>query len=259
MNADDFGFTRDVNEGIVEAHVSGILTATTLMANGEAFEHAVALARANPSLDVGCHLVFVQGASVADPVRRLPDTVTQLISARNPDLYGEASAQIRKLLQAGIRPTHLDTHKHTHLWPPALKAVSAVAREFGILWVRWPFDYARGRRRGITAAMGLVKPMFARSLSGLNRTDRFTGFDLTGHLDTASLVETLNHLPDGLTEFMCHPGRLTDDLRNARTRLKESRATELAALVSREARDAIERKGIELTNYLGEMRLLTRP
>ena len=67
VNADDFGFTRDVNEGIVEAHRHGILTATTLMANGDAFDHAVALARENPSLDVGCHLVLVQGKSVLDP------------------------------------------------------------------------------------------------------------------------------------------------------------------------------------------------
>ena len=61
VNADDVGFTPDVNEGIVEAHRDGILTATTLMANGDAFDDAVKLARAVPSLDVGCHLVLVGG------------------------------------------------------------------------------------------------------------------------------------------------------------------------------------------------------
>src|ERR1700691_5844034 len=81
VNADDFGFTRDVNEGIIETHRNGILTATTLMANGAAFDHAVALARENPSLDVGCHLVLVQGRSVADPSRELPATLTELARA----------------------------------------------------------------------------------------------------------------------------------------------------------------------------------
>src|SRR5271170_141489 len=81
VNADDFGFTRDVNEGIVEAHRNGILTATTLMANGAAFDHAVGLARQIPSLDVGCHLVLVQGQSVADASRALPSTIAELARA----------------------------------------------------------------------------------------------------------------------------------------------------------------------------------
>ena len=67
VNADDFGFTRDVNQGIVEAHCRGILTATTLMATGESFEHAVQLARENPSLDVGCHLVLVGAPRFREP------------------------------------------------------------------------------------------------------------------------------------------------------------------------------------------------
>ena len=64
VNADDFGFTRDVNEGIVAAHQRGILTATTLMANGMQFGHAADLALANPNLDVGCHLVLIGGKSL---------------------------------------------------------------------------------------------------------------------------------------------------------------------------------------------------
>ena len=66
VNADDFGFTPDVNEGIVEAHRHGILTATTLMANGAAFEDAVRLARERPTLDIGCHLVLIGGHVAAD-------------------------------------------------------------------------------------------------------------------------------------------------------------------------------------------------
>jgi len=99
VNADDFGFTRDVNSGIVEAHQRGILTATTLMANGGAFDDAVRLARENPALDVGCHLVLVGGVSLVDRNRALPHTVADLVNAvwrRRLRPYDELKAQIDK-------------------------------------------------------------------------------------------------------------------------------------------------------------------
>ena len=257
VNADDFGFTRDVNAGIVEAHRYGILTATTLMANGNAFEDAVALARENPSLDVGCHLVLVQGRSVSDPSRALPSTVMDLVRAlmkHELPLYEEAVAQVQKLIDAGIRPSHIDTHKHTHLLPPVLNAVARVAREFEIPWVRRPFDFGidagtRATKRLVALGMRIMRPGFAGALSELRTTDHFAGFQITGTLDKGSLAATLGRLPEGLTEFMCHPGKLGPELRSASTRLKESREIELAALVSPETRQVIEQRGIELTNY----------
>ena len=107
VNADDFGFTPDVNEGIVEAHRRGILTATTLMANGAAFEDAVSLAAVNQTLDVGCHLVLVSGRSVLTG-RPFPLTVSQLLMAiakRQIRIYDELAAQVRKIVAAGIEPT----------------------------------------------------------------------------------------------------------------------------------------------------------
>jgi predicted glycoside hydrolase/deacetylase ChbG (UPF0249 family) len=257
VNADDFGFTHDVNEGIVEAHRNGILTATTLMANGAAFDHAVTLARGNPSLDVGCHLVLVQGRSVAVPSRELPSTMTELVRALvlgKLPVYEELFAQVRKIVQAGIRPTHLDTHKHTHLLPPVLEAVARVAQEFRIPWVRRPFDFgidrgARLTKSAIALGMRVTRPGFARALGNLKTTDHFAGFQITGMLKRANLIEILERLPEGLTEFMCHPGKLGPELRAAATRLKESREIELAALVSPEVRSVIERRGIELVNY----------
>lgn len=257
VNADDFGFTSDVNEGIIEAHRSGILTATTLMANGAAFEQAVALARQTPSLDVGCHLVLVQGRSVLDPARDLPRTVAGLLRqmlAKKLPVYDELSAQVRRIARAGIRPTHLDTHKHTHLLPPVLEAVARIAHEFRIPWVRRPFDFgiAAGARitKGATAVgMRVMRPAFSRALGELKTTDHFTGFQITGTLGAANLIDTIDRLPEGLTEFMCHPGKLGPELRSAKTRLKESREIELAALTSKEAREAIERRGIHLVNY----------
>jgi predicted glycoside hydrolase/deacetylase ChbG (UPF0249 family) len=257
VNADDFGFTPDVNEGIVEAHRHGILTATTLMANGAAFEHAVWLARENARLDIGCHLVLVQGRSVLHPERLLPATIPDLARAlarREMDVEAELRAQIRRICEAGIRPTHLDTHKHTHLLPPVLTAVARLAKEFGIVWVRRPFDFgidrkAAATKRLVALGMRLTRPAFATALNGLRATDHFTGFQITGALGTQRLIETLERLPEGLTEFMCHPGRLGEELRAAATRLKESRAIELAALTAPEVREVIQRRGIVLTCY----------
>jgi len=257
FNADDFAFTRDVNEGIVEAHRNGVLTATTLMANGNAFEHAVECARKTPSLDIGVHLVLVQGESVAHSGRALPATLQDLAKALirhdlNP--YEEAAAQAQKIVAAGIRPSHIDTHKHTHLFPSVLQAVSRVAREFDIPWVRRPFDYGTGRgaamtKRAVTKGMKMMRPRFAKVLVGLRMTDHFTGFGLTGTLDEAGMIATLESLPAGLTEFMCHPGNCGPELRSASTRLKESRAIELAALTSPEVRRVIDRRGIQITSY----------
>jgi predicted glycoside hydrolase/deacetylase ChbG (UPF0249 family) len=95
-NADDFGFTRDVNAGIVHGHRAGVLTSTTLMANGDAFDDAVRLAKETPTLDIGGHLVLVQGCSLLDG-RPLPETPRQLLSVlarRGLDVYAELKAQI---------------------------------------------------------------------------------------------------------------------------------------------------------------------
>jgi hopanoid biosynthesis associated protein HpnK len=267
VNADDFGFTHDVNRGIIEAHRQGILTATTLMATGDAFDDAVRLARENPTLDVGAHLVLVGGRPLAAAPGAWPSSIPQLlaaIAARRIRIYDELVAQVRRILDAGIRLTHLDTHKHTHLAPPVLDAVARIGEEFGIPWVRRPFDLpitaARGgapwARRASSRGLGLVSSRFERVLARRHcrTTDHFAGFQITGRFRTRELVALLQALPEGTTELMCHPGRLTGELRAARTRLKESREEELAALIAPETRRAVEENAIELVNYraLGE-------
>jgi predicted glycoside hydrolase/deacetylase ChbG (UPF0249 family) len=275
VNADDFGFTPDVNQGIVESHRRGILTATTLMANGAAFDDAVRLARETPSLDIGCHLVLIGGRSLLTG-RTYPLTVPRLLAAlarREIRAYEELKAQVWHILGAGIKPTHLDTHKHTHLAPPVLEAVARIAEEFGIHWVRRPFDFPmNARRRTVpatvpvtvptivpaakrltSAAMGLLRRRFHRVLQshGCRTTDHFAGFQITGRFHTAQLVDLLGMLPEGSTELMCHPGRCGEALRGERTRLKESRERELEALIAPEVRAAAERNGVELVGYLG--------
>jgi chitin disaccharide deacetylase len=253
-NADDFGYTRDVNDGIVHAHRAGILTATTLMATGKEFDHAVTLARENPGLDVGVHLVLVGGHGLPSSVAGL---MAEIASGRI-GIYDELSAQVRKVIAAGIRPSHLDTHKHTHLLPPVLNAVARIASEFQIPWVRRPFDYPLNvgsvpwRRQMVSRGLGFARARFHRVLTrqGCRTTDHFAGFQFTGHYGTAELARLIRELPEGVTEFMCHPGFCTAELQASRTRLKESRRRELDALTSSEVRRAVEESNVVLARYV---------
>jgi len=252
-NADDFGFTRDVNAGIVHAHRHGILTATTLMATGAAFDHAVSLARENPELDVGIHLVLVGSPGY-------PATVSGLIKAigmRRIPIREKLLAQVDRILEAGLRPTHLDTHKHTHLLPPVLDVVARISEEFRIPWVRRPFDLpmsAAGsswKTRLASMSFGFLRSRFHAKLANhhCRTTDHFAGFQITGRYNAAELSKLIRVLPEGTTEFMCHPGFCTGELRGARTRLKESRFRELHALVNPEVRKAIEESCVKLVRY----------
>jgi predicted glycoside hydrolase/deacetylase ChbG (UPF0249 family) len=249
VNADDFGFTRDVNAGIIEAHRNGILTATTLMATGSAFDDAVRLARETPSLDIGCHLVLVGAPG-------FPPTVAQLLRAialRRIRIHDELVKQVRRIIDAGIRPTHLDTHKHTHLLPPVLDAVARISEEFRIPWVRRPFDFPLqpGGVGWKNKLMRMTRGYFHHALARhhCRSTDWFAGFRLTGKYRSDDLVNVIRSLPEGVTEFMCHPGHCGDELRSAGTRLKESREEELRALTAPEVRAALEEAGITLANF----------
>jgi len=260
VNADDFGFTHDVNDGIVAAYRGGILTATTLMANGSAFNHAVELAQANPGLDVGCHLVLVGGRSVSLPAEPLPATVSALLQSltlRRIVLYNELRAQIERILAAGIRPYHLDTHKHTHLFPPVLDTVARLSEEYRIPWVRRPFDLpltgdnVPWSTQAVSRSLSFLRRRFHRVLirRGCRVTDHFAGFQITGRFHAADVVRLIRSLPPGITEFMCHPGYCTEELRAARTRLKESREEELRALVAPETKAALTAGHVRLSRY----------
>jgi predicted glycoside hydrolase/deacetylase ChbG (UPF0249 family) len=229
------------------------------MATGAAFDDAVRLAQENQSLDIGVHLTLVNAPSALDG-SPLPATVAELLKGlalRRVPVYDELRAQILRVLAAGIRPTHLDTHKHTHLAPPVLDAVARLAEEFDIRWVRRPFDFpltAAGvplRKRLTSQALGVVRRRFERLLGShrCRSTDHFAGFQITGRFRTAELVQLIEALPDGLTELMTHPGYCTAELLGARTRLKESRERELDALTAPETRLALTRCGVELASY----------
>jgi predicted glycoside hydrolase/deacetylase ChbG (UPF0249 family) len=243
VNADDFGFTPDVNAGIVDAHCGGVLTATTLMANGDAFDDAVRLAKQTPTLDIGAHLVLVKGHSLLDgrPLPETPGRLLAVLARGGLDVYAELKAQIEKIQAAGLPVSHLDSHKHTHLTPGVFRAVVRLADEFAIPWVRLPLE----------SIYRFASPFYRRLVRGKNVriTDHFLGFKLTGLLTEETFAQALDKLEDGTTEFMCHPAYLGPELRQARTRLKESRLRELEALTSPRIRKLISAKGIELSPF----------
>jgi hopanoid biosynthesis associated protein HpnK len=278
VNADDFGFTRGVNAGIVRAFKTGIVTSTTIMANGEAFEDAVSLARANPGLGVGCHLAAVGGMPVALPSEipslvdgngALPATLTKLVIklARglvpSEEIAREFRAQVLRVANSGIKITHLDSHKHSATHPRVTEALARVAIEFGIKSVRNPFErvfagrldlqpkWAYLKQFALSAAIAPAALEFTRIAReyGLKTPDRFFGVKLTGLLDTAAIRSMMESLSEGTTELMCHPGINDDDLAKAHTRLKQERERELEALSDTGLRVLAQELGVELISY----------
>jgi len=280
INADDFGYTAGVNRGIVEAHTHGIVTSSTLMAQGRAFEDAVRLAATVPDLSVGCHVVLIDGEPVLGP-EALP-SLTAPNSARfrdglksfaaraltghlNPrEIEAEAGAQIRKLQSAGVRVSHVDTHKHTHLFPDVLRPLLRAAWDCGVRAVRNPFGPAKPLQSSELLARPSLWTRYAevrvlRALAskfhdtakreGFVTPDGTLGVVVTGALDEKLFRAIAAIIPQGTWEFVCHPGYNDDDLKSANTRLRQSRETELQVLTMPEARALLSDQDIELISY----------
>lgn len=282
VNADDFGFTSGVNRGIVEAHTHGIVTSTTLMANGPAFDEAVRLAKTVPDLSVGCHVVLIDGQPLLE-AKRLPTLAAaqnggsqfrgslKMFAARaltarldSNEIEAEATAQIHKLQSAGISVSHVDTHKHAHLFPSVLRPLLRAARACGVHAVRNPFGPNRPLRSGELIVRPNLWTRYAevrvlRTLAGKFRhmakeegfatTDGTFGVVVTGVLDEKLFRHIAAIIPEGTWEFVCHPGYNDEELQRANTRLRLSRETELRVLTMPEVRGLLAGSEIELVSY----------
>ncbi len=244
------------------------------MANAPAFQDACALARANPRLGVGCHVVLVGGKSVV-PFREIPSladkdgnlsdsllgfaTKATLGQIRPGEIEREVRAQIDRIRAAGIEPSHLDSHKHTHAHPVVMNAIAKVARECGISRVRTPIERLRDswNSAGLSAqlaaavAVQLAAGPFA-SISrkyGLRSPDRFLGLAMTGKLGPVALRRMIESLLEGTTEIMLHPGECDDDLEKTGSRLQMHRQLELGGLLDPDVRLAVENEGVRLITY----------
>ncbi len=259
VNADDFGLTAGVNRAIVELHEAGVLTSATLMARAHATEEAIEMALARPSLGVGCHVVLVDGQPALPPekVPSLIDSRTgefyptlgkflpRLFAGRirSEDIEAEAAAQIELLQVRGLKLTHFDTHKHTHMFPPVLRSLLRAAKRAGIHAVRNPFEpewavalakRAPFLRRAEVAVLRRMGPRCQRMMheAGFRTTDGTIAVAATGILNESGVRSLLEHLPEGRWEFVTHPGYNDAELAQVRTRLKESRELERRALMA---------------------------
>lgn len=281
VNADDFGFTPGVNRAIVEAHTRGVVTSTTLMANGPAFAQAARLAKTVPRLSVGCHVVLIDGEPVLSS-EKLPSLVARspatgfrdglkTFAARaiagqiNPqEITSEATAQILKIQSAGIDVSHIDSHKHTHLFPKILRPLLRAASTRGVRAVRNPFGPRMPLRSGQLLARPNLWTRYAEvqilrrfagkfreavTREGFVTPDGTLGIEVTGKLDETLFDAIARSIPEGTWEFVCHPGYNDPDLQRAKTRLHESRETELRVLTLTTARELLSRDGIELISY----------
>lgn len=282
VNADDFGLTEGVNRAICEAHARGIVTSASLLATGTAFCSAVEMARALPQLGVGVHLNLTGGKPVADPA-----SIRSLVNARGQlayrptslvlkltmgqvhleDIERELRAQIEKVRAAGIRPTHLDGHKHIHAFPAIGRTVLRLAHECGIAAVRAPDETSVAltpllwrnpgasskivSQRLVALVLGWFAGSYRREARGAQIAvpERFYGISETGFLDRERLREILLALGDGTSELMCHPGYADAALIGVGTRLVAERQREFDAVSAAEIKSLAAELGIELVSF----------
>ena len=248
------------------------------MANGPAFKEATQLARTVPNLSIGCHVVLTDGEPVLG-AEQLPSLTTasrfrdgmmtfaaRAISGRMhaDEITAEATAQIRKIQSAGLAVSHVDTHKHTHIFPKVLRPLLRAAADCGVRILRNPFgprlplrsSHLLARpglwtRYAEVRALGQFAGKFREAVDreGFTTPDGTLGIVVTGALDESLFSAIARTIPEGTWEFVCHPGYNDADLQAGKTRLRESRETELRVLTLPAARNVLSQQGIELISY----------
>ncbi len=231
VNADDLGLTKGHNRAIIEAHNHGIVTSSSLLACGLAFSDAVEQVRSTPTLGVGVHLTLLEGGPVS-PVVQIPDLVDEqgqfglsyitlfrrlaLGQVRLEQVYREWRAQIQKVMGQGVHVTHLDSHKHIHMYPQLLPVVLALADEFNVRRMR----LSRPLRPLLS-----IKSMILWGLSiaaqrqadrrGVRTPDALLGLEASGRITAEHLLSMLRRPWQGTYELMTHPaypGRVLESL-----------------------------------------------
>jgi len=282
VNADDLGWTEGVNQGIADAFRNGIVTSASMLANGAAFEGGLEVARCAPGLGLGVHLNLSDGVPLADR-----ETVTSLLNDKGAFAGGPESlflrqmrrglvlreveiewdAQIQKVRDAGIEPTHLDGHKHVHMLPGLFEVALRLAKRHSIGAIRVALEESSLRtalasgekqRSGVVMKQGVQArglKLLARDVrgqaerAGIATADYFCGIAQTGELTQEGLKKFLKSLPEGTTELMCHPGYADAALKKTTTRLQDSRQKEMEILTDTGIRNLVASQGIRLIDY----------
>jgi len=272
INGDDFGISSATNHAILRAHREGILTSASLMVNGAAFEEAVALAKAHPSLSVGLHLVLVHGSATLPP-SEIPDLVNEQGEfSENPAAAGmayfffpslkaqikkELEAQIKKFLSTGLPLAHLNGHINIHVHPTVLGVLLDLAGRYGVKKIRLPqeelfvtlrLDRSRWIEKLTQWTIFETLSLSARRRlkeNGFRIPDRAYGLLEIGRMDEAYLLGLLDRIGEGCSEISFHLGEAPKDW----PAFYDSRQ-ELSALLSEVVRDKIKQSGLKLISYV---------
>jgi hopanoid biosynthesis associated protein HpnK len=271
VNADDFGLSTGVNQGIIDCFEQGILRSASLMPNGAAFDDAVRLARHTPGLGVGVHISLVAEPCVAprhelgglaDADGSLPSSYaaftrgycTRRFTRRA--IQREVEAQMQRVLATDLTLTHLDSHQHVHLLPGVFDIVADAARSAGIAVIRVPHERRLHRPRRLDmrnvqlqVLLALCRRARGRAhASELRTAHRFFGLSVSGALNEAALLHILHHVSPGVNEIMAHPGISDAELRR-RYQWGYDWDNEAAALQSPTVRHLVEQRGIRLAHF----------
>lgn len=242
INADDFGYSKGVNYGIIDAHQNGLVTSTTMMANMPAAEHASKLAFENPDLSVGIHFVLTCGAPVSTGVPSLVDeygnfkrlSVFEKDGSINPEeVEKEYRAQLERFLSFGLKPSHFDSHHHMHMHDLVYPVFEKLAKE-----------------QGVPIRISSPNPNHP---SYKYKTTKYFDYSFYNSEENAISVDLLIHILKKCSQFetseiMSHPAFLDQALLNG-TSYALPRALEHQILTSKEVRRAIEDLNIKLINY----------
>jgi len=270
VHADDFGISEDVNEGILKAHRNGVLTSTSIMANGRAFKDAIRKAKSNPSLDVGIHLTLVeeQPLSSVDVIPGLvspegnfhpnaADFTRRYLMGYVPvyQIRSELEKQIRRVLDTGIRISHLDSHQHLHMLPSILTTIIVLARKYKIPAIRIPSERLRFYMLKDLVRIPRLIQMGILNLFCLgkrrrvpNCTQNFVGFYYGGDLSTNNFYKLIDSLPsNGTCELMCHPGSQNSSQQYPHWNYHHFE--ELEALTNDKIANLLEDEGVLLVSY----------
>lgn len=275
VNADDFGLTSEINQGIIKVFREGILTSVSLVASGEAFEEAVALIHQHPTLDVGVHLTLTGEKSVL-PSEDIPTLVNTegyfrksvlhficdyLLNRINMDeVRRELRAQMQRIRQSGISLSHIDSHEHFHILPEILPIVVQLAHEFRINAIRAPLEQIKWSNFLLVYKWPrLIKQLgfnffFQRIRYCLNgcTPDYFFGFFDSGHLNMVCLARIISQLPTGVSELMCHPGLGGGRSKEKYAHWRYSWRDEYCILKHQSIFDLISRQKVMLTSFQSE-------
>lgn len=262
LHADDFGLTPGINQSIIELFQAGALCSASLMATALFAAEAVHLASENPGLGVGCHLTFVDGVPASPPeliptllgadgksFRRSMVDFSQAVlrgTVRAAEIASETRAQIQRLQRMGLHVTHVDTHKHVHVFPEVARTVLDIATQCGVFAVRNPFEPGWSSKLAGAPWARRMQMLWIERYAGpflrlpaigdghLSTTEGTLGIAATGTLDETTLRATLMAAVsrgDGTWELCCHPAYEDADLAKVNTRLRATRAVEHAALL----------------------------